>query len=161
MDEKEQEEQKEHNEHIDLVSAILTSAYIVNTTKDIEDLTESLKIFREFRGKYFDRLREWGDMKEEKTGNLIAALLTAGYIVNTASKEETVNETIDLLAKFRDGYLKLLKMKPEHMKDREDINLLAGIITAGLIVNTTTWEEIPLENLIIVSECKKELLKLV
>jgi len=110
MDEK---EQKEHNEHIDLVSAILTSAYIVNTKKDIEDLTESLKIFREFRGKYFDRLREWGDVKENETGNLIAALLTAGYIVNTMSKEETVNETIDLLDMFRRGYFKLLETKPE------------------------------------------------
>ncbi len=156
MDEK---EQKEHNEHIDLVSAILTSAYIVNTKKDIEDLTESLKIFREFRGKYFDRLREWGDVKENETGNLIAALLTAGYIVNTMSKEETVNETIDLLDMFRRGYFKLLETKPELMKEREDMNLLAAVITAGLIVNTVKWEEIPLEILIAVSECKKKLLK--
>ncbi len=154
-------EQDGHIEHIDLVSAILTAAYIVNTIKSVEDLTESLEIFREFRGRYFDRLREWGDIKENETGNLIAALLTAGYIVNTTSKEETVDETIDILTMFRNGYLKLLKTKPRHMKDREDINLLAGIITAGLIVNTTTWEEIPLESLIIVSECKKELLKLV
>ncbi len=158
MDEK---EQKKHNEHIDLVSAILTSAYVVNTTEDIEDLTESLRIFRVFKMRYSEKLREWGDMKEEETGNLIAALLTAGYIVNTTSKEETVKDTIDLLDMFRRGYFKLLETQPEHMKEREDMNLLAAVITAGLIVNTVKWEEIPLEILIAVSECKKELLKLV
>ena len=154
-------DKKENIEHIDFVSAILTAAYIVNTTKNVEDLTESLNLFREFRGKYFDKLREWGDIKGGESGNLIAAILTAGYIVNTASKEETLNETINILSMFRQGYLKLLKTKPEHMKEKEDVNLLAAIITAGLIVNTTTWEEIPLESIIIVSECKKELLKLI
>ena len=150
----------EKEDQINIMAALITSGYIINTAFDIEDVNEALKTFRRFKHE-FENLESSSDDKEIiEDIDIIATILAAGQIVNTHSHIEGLEETLEVYKKMRSSIVRILKKVPDTFKEKSDLNVVAAILAMGLIVNSKKWEEDILETAVLLKACKEGLINL-
>lgn len=94
-------------------------------------------------------------MKEEI--ELIASILTAGYVVNTKRDIEDIKEAVRLFKSFK----KDLEMGGEGSEIIADVDLVSAILTAGYIVNTDSTIENTTETLEVFYKMRKTVAEIV
>ncbi len=147
-------------EQIDINAAIMTAGYTINTTFETEDINESLKIFNRFKREFKGRSEHAADSDLVKDIDLITSILTAAHMVNTRSHVESLTEALKILNEFRNGIIQIVNKVPKTFEERSELNIVAAIIVAGLVVNSIKWEEDMLESGVLLKACKEGLLSL-
>ncbi|MFQ5800440.1 MAG: hypothetical protein ACE5HH_01805 [Candidatus Hydrothermarchaeales archaeon] len=143
----------EGKKHVETVAAILTTGYIIKTEDEAEDLEEAIGVFERFKKLYEEML----DESASEDLDLVTAVLTAGQILNASSKVGSVEGVMEDFAAVKGILLQMEKRYPGFLKEKEDLNFIASIIVAGLIINTTDWEEGIMDNMLVFRECKNAL----
>lgn len=146
-------------EQIDINASILTAGYIINTTSVIEDVVEALKIFRGLKKELKERQGTSANFSLGEDTDLIATILTAGYIVNTCVMVEDIEEILDIFKDIRNTVVQIVKKAPRTFEEQSELNIVAAIMVAGLTVNTIKWEEMILEVGVLLKVCKDGLIK--
>ena len=147
------------------IASILTAGYLINTEMEIEDLDGAVKIYNGVGEEYMKRLKEYSErqLKEGSFVNqpeeldMISAILAAGQIVNTTTHSEDVAEMLDIYEEFRELYKNTEDRAPLLLKTKTYLNIAAAILVAGLIVNTSDWEETPQESTVLYTQCMQKL----
>jgi len=148
-----------------MIASILTAGYMVNTQMKIEDLEGAVNIYREVGEAYMKRHRAYSE-KQMKEGtfieqpeelDVISAVLAAGYIVNTENTEESVEDMLDKFEEFRELYKNAEGRAPLLLRTKTFLNTAAAILVAGLIINTSDWEETPEESTFLYTQCMQKL----
>jgi len=139
-----------------MVAAVLTAGLIIDTKLKVEDLNEAVRVYQGLGRTYMMRKMEGSKEPESENLELISAVLTAGYIVNTWHTED-VSEILDRMEQFRELYRSMEVLIPELPESKTFLNVAAAVIIAGLIINTYHWEETPEESMALYEKCMQKL----
>jgi hypothetical protein len=140
----------EREKHIGTVAAVLTAGYIIKTESEAEDLQKTMKVFEDIKKRY-EGILSGADTDDL---NLISAVLAAGQVINASSNVTGVEGVMEDFAAVKKILLQMEERYPGFLKENEDLNFVASIIVAGLIINTTDWEEGIMDNMLAFKECK-------
>ncbi|RMF90196.1 MAG: hypothetical protein D6733_04435 [Methanobacteriota archaeon] len=140
----------ESRDHAGMVAAILTAGYIIKTESEAEDLARTAEIYRDIKKRYEGMA---GSVEDEEL-SLMAAVLTAGQIVNASTEVAGVEAVMDDFTCTRRILLEMEKRYPGFLSEKAELNIIASVLVAGLIINTTDWEEGIMDNMLALRDCK-------